>query len=363
MADRKAIFRACERFLVGHGPSKPSDVMAAMAEELHGQDADKYGAGAIIEDFERSLCELFDKPAAMFAPSGTMAQQISLRIWSEAKGCSTVAFHPTSHLELHEQNGYARLHGLSARLVGDRHRTITRADLDNIREPVAALLLELPQREIGGQLPAWSEIEAQAAWATEQGAALHLDGARIWETTPHYNRSLADIARPFDSTYVSFYKILGGIAGAALLGSEEHIAQARVWLRRHGGNLISMYPMVASARAGVRDRLPKIPAYCQRAVGVAAVLTSLRGVRVTPDPPQTNMMHAYFPFAADALLDASASLARERGVALITHARACEVPGYCASEITIGDGASAIPDAEIAALMGELLERAGAAAQ
>jgi len=293
-------------------------------------------------------------------PSGTMAQQIALRLAADARGCATIAFHPTCHLELHEQRAYEQVHRLRARLVGDRHRAITRADLDAIAEPIAALLLELPQREIGGVLPPWEELEAQAAWARDRGAALHLDGARIWETAPFYARSYAEIAAPFDTVYVSFYKILGGVAGAALLGDTDVIARARVWLRRHGGNLVSMYPMVLSARAGLRDRLPRIAGYCERARAVARLLAALPGVRVNPDPPDTNMMHAFFPVDADRLVDASAALARETRVSLVTAARACDVPGWCVTEIVIGDGAAAIPDDELDALLRRMFELATA---
>ena len=55
--------------------------------------------------------------------------------------------------------------------------------------PLAALLLELPQREIGGQLPTWSDLEGQVAWARDQGIAVHMDGARLWESGPFYERS------------------------------------------------------------------------------------------------------------------------------------------------------------------------------
>ena len=129
-------------------------------------------------------------------PSGTMAQQIALRIWSDRRGSPTVAFHPTCHLEIHEQKGYQLLHGLHGRLVGDPDRLITLADLEAIAEPVAALLLELPQREIGGQLPEWAELEAQTALGAERGIALHLDGARLWESGPFYERDARGDRRP-----------------------------------------------------------------------------------------------------------------------------------------------------------------------
>ncbi len=356
--ERAAAFRSATRHLRHHGPARPREVLAALAAEADPDLAsDLYGRGGALERFERELAERFDKPAALFLPSGTMAQPLALRLAADARGVRTVAFHPTCHLEVHEQRAYAHLHGLQARLVGERWRPILRADLDAVAEPIAALLLELPQREIGGQLPPWQEVEAQAAWARERGVALHLDGARIWECTPFYGRSLADLARPFDTVYVSFYKVLGGISGAALLGDEPTLAAARVWVRRLGGNLVAQYPQVLAARAGLRDRLPKIPGYCARARRVAAQLAAV-GARVVPDPPHTNMMHVAFPVDPDRLLDASAALARDRGVALLASARPAEVPGWSMTELVIGDAAEAIGDEELGALLGELLDRA-----
>src|SRR5215469_5233829 len=248
--ERQALFKACERVLAGHGRLSPRDALLALAEEATpDEEADMYGEGELIERFEHEVAGLLGKAAAVFIPSGTMAQQIALRIWSERKGCPNVAFHPTCHLEIHEQHGYERLHGLRGVLVGDRQRLITLDDLRKVREPLAALLLELPQREIGGQLPEWDELEAQAQWARERGVALHMDGARLWEAAPYYDRPYAEVAAVFDSVYASFYKGIGGLAGAIIAGDEDFIGEARVWERRHGGNLIRLYPYVLSARA------------------------------------------------------------------------------------------------------------------
>lgn len=149
-AERQNTFRACDRFLIGHGPRRIPAELAALAEAADpAQASDSYGAGGALDELEREVAALLGKPAALFLPSGTMAQQIALRVHADRARCTTVAFHPTCHLELHEQRGYARLHGLAACLVGRRDRLITRADLDAVAEPVAALLLELPQREIG----------------------------------------------------------------------------------------------------------------------------------------------------------------------------------------------------------------------
>src|ERR1700682_3406605 len=247
--EREQIFLRCERFLFGHGPQRPRAVLADLVDEAGpDEEPDRYGEGSLINDFERDIAALLGKEAAVFLPSGTMAQQIALRIWAGRGRNSTVAFHPTCHLEIHEQKGYELLHGLHGRLVGERSRLITLDDLCATPGPLAALLLELPQREIGGQLPSWSELEAQTAWARAQGAAVHMDGARLWESGPFYARSYAEIAGLFDSVYVSFYKGIGAIAGAALTGTAPFIAEARLWQRRHGGDLVELYPFVLSAR-------------------------------------------------------------------------------------------------------------------
>src|SRR5262249_35988329 len=162
-------------------------------------------------------------------PTGAMAQQVALRIHAETRSRAGVAFHPQCHMEANEQHGYAVVHGLRAHLLGDRHRLVTPADLDAVGEPLAALLLELPQRDIGGQLPVWEDLVAVIDRARARDAAVHMDGARLWEAQPFYDRPHAEIAALFDSAYVSLYKGLEGVRGAVLAGDEQFIAAAQVW--------------------------------------------------------------------------------------------------------------------------------------
>jgi threonine aldolase len=84
----------CTRFLNGHGMMCPRQVLASLAEEA-GEDelADTYGEGEIIQGFEHEIAGLLGKEAAVFMPSGTMAQQIALRIWAGRTRRSMVAFH------------------------------------------------------------------------------------------------------------------------------------------------------------------------------------------------------------------------------------------------------------------------------
>jgi threonine aldolase len=359
--DTDAVFAACTRFLTHHYPRSPRQVLHDLAE-FTSPDAmhDRYGKGELIASFEQQIAELLGKPAAVFMPSGTMCQQIALRIWTDRRGIRSIAFHPTCHLELHEDKGYQLLHGLHGRLVGRPNRLIELDDLQAINEPLGALLLELPQREIGGQLPSWAALVAQIDWARQRGIPTHLDGARLWECKPFYGRAYAEIGALFDTIYVSFYKTLGGIAGAMLAGPLDLIAEARVWQHRHGGTLMHLFPYVLAAQHGLAERLGRIEAYCQKAVAVAEALRAIPQIAIVPDPPITNMMHLFIRADHARLEAAAVELARETRVRLLRTFVPTDLPEYQKAEFVAGDATLDLATDEIVALFQSLLRRAGA---
>jgi threonine aldolase len=351
----------CTRWLTGHPRTRHTaraileDVAASADPNL---PADMYGQGELITGFEKQVAELLGKPAAVFMPSGTMAQPIALRIHADRRRTPHVAFHPLCHLEIHEQKGYQLLHGLHGVLVGSPHGLLTLDDLKQVQEPLAALLLELPQREIGGQLPTWDELTAIVSWARERNIALHLDGARLWECQPFYQRSYADIATLFDTVYVSFYKILGGITGAMLLGPEDHIAEARLWQRRQGGNLVRMFPFVLSAKQGLEMRLDRMGQYHAKAIEIAAALAAFPDIEIMPNPPQTNMLHVFVRGEADRLEQAALEIAEEQKIWLVNGWQTSQIPAYQKFELTVGDASLEFSSDEVTALFKTLLEKA-----
>lgn len=348
------------RHLCGHGRRSPAEVLTEIDEELGEVAADRYGAGGVVAELERQMRELLGKPAVVFMPSGTMAQQIALRVHADRSGRRTVLFHPTCHLELHEGQALTRLHGLVGRPVGDRSRVLSTGDLEGVAEYAAALLLELPQREIGGQLPAWDQLVAQTDLARTHGTARHLDGARLLECTPHYGRTPAEVAALFDSVYVSLYKGLGGVAGCVLAGEELLVAEAREWRVRHGGTLFGMWPYAAAGLAGLRRRWPRMPAYVEHAGAVAAELRAVDGVEVVPDPPVTNMMHLYLRAPAESLTAAMRRLAVDDGLWTWPRGFPTERPAWQAVELTVGDATLAWAPDEVSRLVSGLLAEATA---
>ena len=356
----RAAVAGAERFLnAWHGTPRPRALLESLALATdEAERADRYGEGARIERLERRTGELLGKESAVFMPSGTMAQQIALRIWCDRRGCRTVAFHPTCHLELHEEKAYERLHGLHGTLVGDPTRLITLDDLEALDEPVAALLLELPQREIGGLLPEWEDLVAQAEWARAHGVALHLDGARLWEAQPYYERPHAEITGLFDSVYVSFYKGLGGIAGSILAGDDDLIREARIWQQRHGGTLATLHPYVVAAELGLDERLERMPAYLAHARALAGELATLDGLEVVPNPPQTPVFHVLLRGEREPLLEAALSVAEERKVFLFADPGSTTSPSWQRHEVMVGEVTLALEPPEARDLYAEVLARA-----
>ena len=185
-----------------------------------------------------------------------------------------------------------------------------------MHEPIAALLLELPQRALGGTLPAWNELVAQVELGARPGcrraprrrAAL---GCVAFYRAKH-RKSLIDIAGLFDTVYVSFYKGLGGIAGCCVAGDGDVIEELSVWRTRHGGRAFGLWPYAASALSALRARLPRMPAYYRHAVAIAEAVRGLPGVEVLPDPVQSPMMHLRFSVDLDAFRERVVEIARCR---------------------------------------------------
>ncbi|MEO7263049.1 MAG: beta-eliminating lyase-related protein [Jatrophihabitantaceae bacterium] len=343
---------ACTRFLNGDGLVLPAAQLAAISPDV---ELDVYGDGGVVTDLERYVAELLGKPAAVFLPSGTMAQGATLRVHADRRTSRTVLWHPACHLKNNEGQAHSRLHQLTGRPVGELDRLITLADLDEVAEPVAALLLELPQRDLGGQLPDWDELDAQVGWARERDAAVHLDGARLWEASAGYGREPAVIAALFDTVYVSFYKGIGALPGCCVAGSAADVAQVREWRQRLGGTLFGLWPAAASALALLGERLAEMPARLLHARAIAAAVAGVAGVRVVPDPPQTPMMHLLFDVPTDRFADNARRLAKESGVWTWAKPYPTGDPKVVRCELSVGQATCRLEPAVIADTLAALI--------
>ncbi|PLR74761.1 threonine aldolase family protein [Bacillus sp. UMB0728] len=332
--------------LAGHG-KRNVEVLKKAFEHISGDiESEMYGKGKVIEDFQDKMAKLLGKEAAVFFPSGTMAQQIALRIWCDEKGIAKVAYHPLSHLEIHEEDGLKKLHHIETVLLADKTRVIELEDVTSMEEEVACLLLELPQREIGGQLPDYETLEKISAYCREKGIKLQLDGARLLEVLPFYEKTAAEVCSLFDSVYISLYKGIGGIAGAILAGGREFTEKSKIWKRRHGGDLISLYPYILSADFYFDRRSDKMADYYQDAKELAEMFNSSKGISTLPTIPVSNMFHVYLQHRKEEIEPILTEVQEETGVGFTGNLRDKE--GHsCYFELSIGDMYREVPKKQL----------------
>lgn len=353
-ARRKAAAADCTRWLAGRR-APTADTLRALADAVTEDERDGYGSGGEVGLLEQEVAELLGKPAAVFLPSGILAQQSVLRVYADRAGTQRVAVHGLSHLLRHELNALEEVHHLRIERMTSEPRQPRPDELAAIPGKLAAVTVELPLRDGGFVLPTWDELVVFAAACEARGVPLHLDGARLWESTPYLEHSLVEIAALASTVYVSFYKGLGGLSGAALAGPEDVVAEVRRWQRRLGGNLYTLFPYAVSAREGLRTVLPLMGELHQRAVELAGALQST-GFRVFPEPPHTNSFRVYAPRVAEEIELAAVRRMEATRESISYTWQAADVPGWSWVELVVTPGTLQWRIDEVAKAYGELLE-------
>jgi threonine aldolase len=272
-----------------------------------------------------------------------MAQQIALRCWAGRTGDATVALHPLSHPEVWERDALNQLAGLRTVHPTTEPRLPTAAEVRDVSEPFGTLMLELPLRAPGFVLPSWDELTAAVEAARDRDAVVHFDGARLWESTAHLGQPLAAVASLADTVYVSFYKSLGGLSGAALAGPAELIDEAAAWRHRYGGQLFQQWPAALAALVGLERELPRLPEYVGHAATVAEALDEALAAsevpwwRVWPRTPHTHQFQVWLPYPPGELTAAGVWQAEESGTVLFRRwsQPAGAPPGLAMTEVTV----------------------------
>ncbi|WRZ91476.1 beta-eliminating lyase-related protein [Streptomyces sp. NBC_01007] len=343
---RVVAWKAAERVLWRPGHQQTLRERLAWLSEAAGEvcdldgRVDMYGDG-LVEALEERVAALLGMEAAVFFPTGTMAQQVALRCWAGRTGDATVALHPLNHPEVHERQAFSQVSGLRPVRLTNEPRMPTAEEVRDFPEPFGALLLELPLRDAGFVLPSWEELTEVVEAARERDAVVHFDGARLWECTPHFDRPLSEIAGLADSVYVSFYKSLGGFGGAAVAGPKTLVDEAKTWRHRYGGMIIQQFPTVLSALIGLERELPRLPEYVAHARVVAGALregfteAGVPWARVHPEEPHTHQFQVWLPYEPDVLGDAALRHVEETRTGLFAQGWNRGGPGLAYTEVTV----------------------------
>src|SRR6478735_4992715 len=359
MSDLHDRFRAASAsadWIFHRPPSTPAAMLRELADHAEANDLawDRYGERGAVAQLEAEVAELLGKPSAVMFPSGVMAQQTTLRAWCDRAGSRRVALPDLSHLVHHEQDGPRRVLGLELEWLTTGRRTATADDLAGIGGRLGAAMVELPLRDAGCLLPSWEDLVALSAAARERDVRLHADGARIWESVPFWDRSLAEVAALFDSMYVSLYKGLGGSSGALVVCPEDLAGELRSWRQRMGGTIFSMTTAAVGGLIGLDEHLARFGDYRQWAIDLAAALNA-RGIRTFPEVPHIGTFLAYAEGSADEVNEKVVSFTEQRQVVPCGLWQDAEVPGWVVTELTCVDTALDRDPAEVAGLMAEAL--------
>lgn len=273
--------------------TQPSaEMRRAMAEAEVGDDV--YAEDPSARRLEERVAELLGKPAALFVPSGTMSNQIALLLHCR-RGDAVVAGEGT-HLMIYESGAAAAWAGVQFSVAG-QGGLFSPEQLDAAVWPrhdssprLSLLALENTHNRAGGAVWSLTALRAVCERGRQHQLAVHLDGARLWNAAVATGTRLDEFGALADTVSVCFSKGLGAPVGSALLGSADHIREARRLRKMLGGGMRQVGVLCAAALYALehqRERLAEDHALAQRlAHGLAAL-----AVRVDLAAVQSNIVN------------------------------------------------------------------------
>ena len=274
--------------------TRPTPAMRrAMAEAEVGDDV--FGDDPTVHALEARTAELLGKEAAVFVPSGTMANQIAVGVHTRPGDellCAT-----TSHVYVWEAGGIARLSGVTARTFEGDFGLLS---LDEIKDAVRPddihyvrsrlVWLENTHNRGGGRIHPIEGIAAIRHWARENRLAIHLDGARLMNAVVATGRPAREWAQHFDTVSICFSKGLGAPIGSALAGSSEAIGHARRLRKVFGGGMRQAGIVAAAALYALEHNVERLAEDHAGAQVLAEAFQNTEGFTLESGPVQTNLV-------------------------------------------------------------------------
>ena len=234
----------------------------AMADAEVGDDV--YGEDPSVNALEERVAALFGHEAALFVPSGTMGNQIGMRLVCEPG--QEVLCDADAHVVTYEMGAAAAIFGISTRTVvsdggrldADQLIAQVRPKTDWHLTGTAAIAVENTHNRGGGLVQPLEELQKLSHWARDAGVAVHLDGARIWNAHVASGVDLATYGGLVDTASVCFSKGLGTPVGSVLVSSAERIAAARLWRKRLGGGMRQVGVLAAACSYALDHNLGRL---------------------------------------------------------------------------------------------------------
>lgn len=272
--------------------TRPTPAMRrAMAEAEVGDDT--LGDDPTVRALEVRVAELLGKEAALFFPSGVMANQTALAV--QARWGSEVVVEGGAHIFHFEEGAASALKGLQLHPVPTPDGVLRPEHLDAAVRPGSRYLprtslvcIENTHLASGGRVIEPDQVRALAEAAHARDLPVHMDGARLWHAAAAGGRPLTDYADPVDTVMVCLSKGLGAPVGSLLAGPAEVLDEAWRVRRRFGGGMRQSGILAAAGLHALEHHLPDLPETHARTLRLAAAFDALPGFRVVP--PETNVL-------------------------------------------------------------------------
>jgi len=275
----------------------PDDAMRRFMLQAEVGD-DESGEDPTVNELQERAARLFGKEAALYFPTGTMSNYVALRTQSNAG--DEIFIHARAYLLLYGMAGAAALCGLQTRCFDTADGTLDPAALEpfvqveeDADDAVTRLaVIENTLNALGGLVYPAERIRELGAFCTDEGIALHLDGARVFNAAVAEGRTVREIAEPCTSVSVCLSKGLGAPMGSLLLGSAALIRRARRFRTQFGGAMRQVGIMAAGGLYALEHNVDRLADDHRRARRLAELLVATSGLSVDPGRVQTNMVLA-----------------------------------------------------------------------
>ncbi len=275
--------------------TKPTPAMRrAMANAEVGDDV--YGEDPTVNRLQERAAEIFDKEAALFVPTGSMGNQLCVKL--HTKPGTEVICEERSHIYNYEMGGAAVFSSITVRSVRGENGMLNRELVAGAIHhqapyyvtPTSLVALENTHNMAGGSVLPLEVSNSICDLAHSLGLPVHLDGARIFNAAVALQTTVADIARPFDSVMFCLSKGLGAPVGSMILGKRDFIEEAKSWRKRLGGGMRQVGILAAAGMIALEDSPNLLREDHANAKRLAEGVAELRGVSIDPETVQTNIV-------------------------------------------------------------------------
>jgi len=279
--------------LISDTVTKPTpDMLQAMMQAEVGDDV--FGEDPTVNALEAKCAELFGKEAALFCPSGTMTNQLAVKVHTEP--LDEIICEEGSHVYQYETGGYAFHSGVSVNLLQGRFGKITAEQVAAAVKPLydwlprsRLVVLENTANRGGGSYYTLQEMASVAEVCRRRGLKLHLDGARLFNALVETGDSPRQVGELFDSVSICLSKGLGAPVGSVLIGDAEFIRRARRFRKVMGGGMRQAGFLAAAGIYALDHHIERLRDDHRRARALAQTLQTLPYVE-NLRPVQTNIV-------------------------------------------------------------------------